>query len=384
MNFLFKIIDRQFWKRHGIPLALALVLPGCGKEEIQVFEVSKGKTDGSAMANPHGSGMPGANPQSAAEARDRLAWQLPTGWTEQAPSSMRVASFAVSDANGQTAEVAAIPLPGVTGRDLDMVNMWRSQVRLEPIQPGEMDRLMTKVTVASAEGRLFDMAGTTPPEGAKFPLRVLVAILDREGTAWFFKMTGDDQLVSEQKPAFVDFLKSLQFVTAQAQPALPPSHPPVEGLTTQPSAVAENGSKPTWEVPAGWKEEPPAQMLVAKFSATDNAVRAEITVSSFPGDVGGLLANVNRWRGQVSLPPIDEASLEQAVTQVDVQVGKGSLVELNGTIAKTGQKARLVGVAVPHGGATWFCKMLGDEQIVAKEKAAFLKFVQSVKYPHAP
>ena len=69
---------------------------------------------------------------------------------------------------------------------------------------------------------------------------------------------------------------------------------------------------------------------------------------------------------------------------MDVQAGKGSLVELNGTNAKTGQKARLVGVAVPHAGETWFFKILGDEQVVAKEKAAFLKFVQSVKYPHAP
>jgi len=376
--------DSQFWKRHGIPLALALVLPGCGKEEIKVFEVSKEKAEVPAMASPHGGGMPGANPQSAAEARPRLAWQLPAGWTEQAPSSMRVASFAVSGANGQKAEVAAIPLPGVTGRDLDMVNMWRSQVRLEPIQAAEMERLTAKVTIGPAEGKLFDMAGTTAPEGAKFPLRVLVAILEREGTAWFFKMTGDDELVLQQKPVFVDFLKSLQFVTAEAQPALPPSHPPVEGLTTQPAAVGESGTKPTWEAPAGWKEEPPTQMLVAKFSATDNAARAEITVSSFPGDVGGLLANVNRWRGQVSLPPIDEASLAQAVTQVDVQVGKGSLVELNGTDAKTGQKARLVGVAVPHGGETWFFKMLGAEPVVAREKAAFLKFVQSVKYPHAP
>jgi hypothetical protein len=107
-------------------------------------------------------------------------------------------------------------------------------------------------------------------------------------------------------------------------------------------------------------------------------------VSSFPGDVGGLLANVNRWRQQVKLPAIDEAGLAQAVSQVEMQAGKGSLVDVNGTDAKTGQKARLVGVAVPHGGQTWFFKMLGDEPVVAREKDAFLKFVQSVKYPNAP
>jgi hypothetical protein len=297
---------------------------------------------------------------------------------------MRVASFAVKGANCQAADVAVIPLPGVTGRDLDMVNMWRSQVRLEQIQAPEMERLMSKVSVGSAEGKLFDMAGKTPPEGAKFPLRVLVAMLDREGTAWFFKMTGDDELVVQQKPAFVDFLRSVQFAASETQPTLPPSHPPIAGAATQPAPASESGAKPAWETPASWTEEPPTQMLVAKFSVTDNAARAEITISSFPGDVGGLLANVNRWRGQVSLPPVDEASLAQAVTQVDMQEGKGSFVELNGTDAKTGQKARLVGVAVPHGGETWFFKMLGNEQVVAREKEAFVKFVQSVKFHHAP
>ena len=33
----------------------------------------------------------------------------------------------------------------------------------------------------------------------------------RDDVAWFFKMTGDDALVAEQKPAFVEFLKSVSF-----------------------------------------------------------------------------------------------------------------------------------------------------------------------------
>jgi hypothetical protein len=32
--------------------------------------------------------------------------------------------------------------------------------------------------------------------------------------------------------------------------------------------------------------------------------KAEVTVSAFPGDTGGLLANLNRWRGQIGLEPV--------------------------------------------------------------------------------
>ena len=43
-------------------------------------------------------------------------------------------------------------------------------------------------------------------------------------TKYLTKLAGDDELVAQQKPAFIEFLKSLRFETAEAQPALPPSH----------------------------------------------------------------------------------------------------------------------------------------------------------------
>src|SRR5205823_6348878 len=105
-------------------------------------------------------------------------------------------------------------------------------------------------------------------------------------------------------------------------------------------------------------------------------------ISAFPGDVGGTFGNVNRWRGQMGLPPITKDELPQSTTTVDVENGgKGTAVDLKGTDAKTGNPARLVACAVPHGDSTWFYKLLGDESTVAHEKEAFIKFVQTVRYP---
>jgi hypothetical protein len=383
VNFSTRSTGNHCWPLRVILFLLVLVLAGCGRENINVYQVPRVNAERPANADPHAGMMPG-NMVPPPSARPRLTWKLPAGWTEQPLSSMRAASFDVTGPNGQTADVAVIPLPGVSGRDFEMVNMWRAQVRLEPIQASEMEQLMTNVAVGSAKGRLIDMAGKTPPEGAKSPLRVLVAMLDRDGTTWFFKMTGDNDLVAQQKSIFVDFLSSVRFESAEAPMALPPSHPPIGGAASPPVAAAGGQTKPAWEVPPGWKEEPPTQMLLAKFSATDGDARAEITVSAFPGDVGGLLANVNRWRQQLQLPAIDEAGLAQAVTQLDAGAGNGSLVDLTGTGAKTSQKARLVGVALPHAGQTWFFKLMGDDSVVAREKDAFVKFVQAIKFPDAP
>ena len=121
-------------------------------------------------------------------------------------------------------------------------------------------------------------------------------------------------------------------------------------------------------------------MLLARFTASENAAKADITVSSFPGDVGGLLANVNRWRRQISLPPLDDAGLAAAVTALNTAAGPASEVDITGTDPKTGQPAQLVGVILPLNGQSWFYKLLGDATVVGHQKADFLQFVQSVKY----
>jgi hypothetical protein len=126
-------------------------------------------------------------------------------------------------------------------------------------------------------------------------------------------------------------------------------------------------------------------MLLAKFTAAGaGEARADITVSRFPGDVGGLLANVNRWRGQVSLPPIGGGDVAAQTTPLDLGGGlKGTVVDITGTDAKNGQAARLVGVVVPRNGQTWFYKLLGNPDVAEHEKSALLAFVKSAKYSDA-
>ena len=44
----------------------------------------------------------------------------------------------------------------------------------------------------------------------------------------------------------------------------------------------------------------------------------------------------------------------------------------------------MIGVVVPRQGHTWFYKLLGQPEIVEREKSVFFQFVQSVKYSNAP
>jgi hypothetical protein len=232
------------------------------------------------------------------------------------------------------------------------------------------------VAIGSDAGKLFDIASDTLLIDGKARARILVAMLTRDGTSWFFKMTGEDSFVAAQRSAFLQFLKSINFVAAPAATA-----------PSTPGTMSNSEGKPAWTIPAGWQEMPPSEFLLAKFSITnaDGAGTAQVNVSSLAGEGGGLTANVNRWRGQLGLSPItQEDEFSKIVTSLAVANGQGELVDLTGTDAKTGKPGRLVGVVLPQNGQTWFYKLMGDELTVAQQKDAFIKFVQSAKYPNAP
>jgi hypothetical protein len=295
---------------------------------------------------------------------------------------MRAASFRVAGKDGKQADVSVIPLPGLAGSDLDNVNRWRGQVGLPGVPDSELSKLAQPVQIAGQSASLYEQAGANPGSGEK--ARILAAITRRDGVAWFFKMTGDDGLVTQQKPAFIEFLKSVSFPAATAQAQLPPSHPPIDaGSMAGPAGLAASSGQfnPNWDVPPGWKEVPGGQFLVAKFLLPGGGdVPTAVNVSKSPGDGGGLLANVNRWRSQLSLGPVAEADLAAQVQSLDLPGGKATLADITGRDAKTGRPARLLAAVVPRPSETWFYKLMGDAQIVQQEKDAFLKFVRGVKY----
>jgi hypothetical protein len=371
--------------RLAVGFLILTALHGFAREEIKVYRVPKPSQPAQALPAGHPE-----LPAAGVAAQPKFKWLTPVGWTEVAPGEMRVASFSIKSQDNKQADVSVVPLPGKAGGDAANVNRWRGQVALPALPADEVRKLAEAVKVGDQPGELYDVSGTNTSSGE--PSRILAVIHHREGTAWFFKMTGDPQLVGQQKPAFVEFLKSSQFSSAEASPTLPPSHPPIEGnalppghpevsSTPLPAGEPAREGQPKWQSPKSWKEVPGGQFLVAKFLVTgkDNA-QAAVNVSRSAGDGGGLAGNVNRWRTQLGLSQLSAEELAKAVQPVKLSNGEASWVEMSGTDARSGQSAKLVGVMVPQGGQTWFYKLMGDPKIVADQQDAFKQFVQSATY----
>lgn len=153
---------------------------------------------------------------------------------------------------------------------------------------------------------------------------VLGAIIPVKSTSWFFKLAGDPDAVEPVREQFLSFVKSIQF--------------------------SEGDSKPTWKLPEGWQELPGGEFRFATLrlpASSAGGKPLEITVSSAGGDV---LANINRWRGQVGLGPISADELAKTTETFKVGEYEATFVSLTGT--GSGGMTGVPMAPVASGGAT--------------------------------
>lgn len=174
---------------------------------------------------------------------------------------------------------------------------------------------------------------------------------------------------------------------------LPPGHPPmgggmVGGAAGGPAAVpgmvgdvppppaVEAGSGLKWKLPPGWTEARTGGMRYATIKpGADSPI--EISVVVLGGAAGGELANVNRWRGQVGLGPVDDAALAALRKEVVSKAGKLALFDFAGDGAS---KSRMIAGVLNAEGKTWFVKLVGEAGAVGAVSGAFTKFLETLSF----
>ena len=142
-----------------------------------------------------------------------------------------------------------------------------------------------------------------------------------------------------------------------------------------PAAERYNGDGISWQTPEGWTQKQSAGQM--RFAEVDMGGGLTLVVSRFPGDVGGTLANVNRWRMQLQLPPVRAEELDKVVKKVSA--GDATALVTDFTSQDGGQ--RMLGAILPDekNGRTWFFKVTGEAKAVGERVEKFHQFVQSVK-----
>jgi hypothetical protein len=371
--------------RLAVLSAFLLFFGGCGRSDdskITVYRIPK-------------ENQPDAPAQAAATTADASAgtevnWTAPSVWEKQAASGFRKGSFLVHGADGKTADVSVISFPETAGGLLANVNRWRNQLKLAPV--ADAAQAGTPMAVAGHEMFLVDLVSEEAigPEGTK--IRILGGVLPLGNETWFFKMMGPDQLVEAQREGFKQFLESVEVsegstTTAAAPAPMNPSPGGGGGNTnapTPPLIETAQGAPLQYTLPPNWQEKPLSPMRLASFNAkAPDGNETDVSVVSLPGIAGGDLANVNRWRGQVNLGPIDEDTLAKTAGHVQANGHDYLLVDLvsDTPMGEKQGKQRILAAILDENDRSWFIKMTGEDAAVESQKSAFTNFLQSLKIP---
>lgn len=142
----------------------------------------------------------------------------------------------------------------------------------------------------------------------------------------------------------------------------------------EPAAERWTGRGVSWVLPKEWVQRPGAGMRTATIRAGKGDAGPELSVIKLGAFAGGLRDNINRWRMQLGLGPVSEDALEPLLTRTEVSGTKVIVTHLKGA------SAHMLAAIYLRSDSTWFFKMKGHGGDVTAQKAAFMKFVRTVRF----
>ena len=303
-----------------------------------------------------------------------LEWDVPEGWGELGASGMRLANL--RPGGDPEAECSLVVLGGDGGGLAANVNRWRAQMGHAPLDSAGVEALpqarllglpATRVELVGAYSGMGDPSGARPDWG----MRGVVA--PTEQFTIFVKMTGPAEVVAAEAAAFDAFCESIR-------PRREALDAPV---TAESDAAAEDfqasGGPMSFTLPPGWRDAGARSMRVVNLIAGETT---QCYVILLAGEAGGLAANLNRWRSEVGLEPLDDAGIAQ-LEEIELLGGTSPLLEVSGDYQGMGEGGgagqTVLGALVIRPTQSVFVKMVGPSAEVAMHREAFVAFCASLE-----
>lgn len=370
-------MPEQTWllNRTWAALLLVPILVACGGDS-EVIEIDRVREQGRVVALDKtiedrffvsGQSSQEATPESVIA--DLLKWQAPEGWQELPAKQFRAINLKVGEVE---CYVSVLTGGGVAGN----LNRWRGQVGQPPLTAAELEKL-ARIRIFGSEGHFLDASGTYKSMlgGTKSEYRLRAVYAQFPKFAMSVKMVGPDAAVLAQDAAFREFCASLDFdrdkAGASAKPPAKPAPAKPASAKSASSGAAEavlSGERLAWEAPEGWKPGSGSSMRHVTYDVADGV---QCYITFLPGTVGGVLANLNRWLGEVAEPHIDQAAAD-ALPRLQI-LGKSSHY-----LSRSGASKGVLVTYTPLDGETMFVKLTGPKDLVMTQRNQFEAFCGSL------
>ncbi|MFG0247264.1 MAG: hypothetical protein ACF8OB_00135 [Phycisphaeraceae bacterium JB051] len=127
----------------------------------------------------------------------------------------------------------------------------------------------------------------------------------------------------------------------------------------------------TVKLPEDWQQTQPGSMILHSYQTASGAA---VNVSAFPGDVGGVAANVARWRRQLGLEPLAPDQLQTTIAADKIGPIDASRVDM------ANDAQRMIVSFGMVDGKTWFIKLTGTAEQVQTALPRFDQFLKTVNW----
>ncbi|MCA8998587.1 MAG: hypothetical protein KDA80_16425 [Planctomycetaceae bacterium] len=172
---------------------------------------------------------------------------------------------------------------------------------------------------------------TVAREESAAPVTMAAPPVSSGNMAWFVKLTGPEGDVKDALESFSQIVETLKF---------------------------DESGTPSYDLPEGWESSdgPPPRYQTITKSGSDPTL--EITLSALPAGAATdeyLLANINRWRGQLGLDAMSGDNWKETAEQAgEVRVASAAnqtvaMVHLTGTTNDYGDSRMLGAIVLPQG-----------------------------------
>lgn len=171
--------------------------------KLELFD-EQGVAGSSGMTAPF-SGRNASRPLVQKRPSSSAEFVTPAGWEEGRASSIVKARLLKTDGE-QSAQISVTEMPAAANQWLPNAERWAGEIGIDDSQL-DLDSLTDQVTVDGLDGkriRLVDPSG----EGTKATIGLMIV---RGDSAWFFKLTGNRDLVKQSEKDFNEFLESYRF-----------------------------------------------------------------------------------------------------------------------------------------------------------------------------
>lgn len=323
---------------------------------------------------------PAARPAAALP----IEWKLPAGWQAlpgPGPNAFgRVASIQV-DPNDPSLVLGVHQVE--SGALLPNLNRWEGQLGLKHTPEANVAQKVKTVQVETHPAHRIDLTGKNMDAEGQPPQRMLVVLLPEGDGAWSFLLKGPPEKIAAQESAFDQFIASVTFPSHNHGDAgIATTAPAGAEASTQPVDVTTSYTLTNVTLPAGWVEDPtPRDMRFKTYNVGAGNEQASVVVTRLQRRFGSLADNINRWRGEVGLPPAENAAdVPFGVTRVGGEAA--AIYEFAPPAAGPDAKHSFIAI-VPKGANAWFFKLIGPAKTVTDQRANFDAFLQSLQFGEA-